>query len=280
VSDTDAASTTDSRRGGDHMTLTEHLAELRMRIIRGALAILIGAIVVLAFYNTVLGWLLEPYAKLCARKPDGFCGESFDSKTGEVSLFALDPIEGLTTRLKISFYGGFMLALPVVLWQLWRFIVPALHKNEKRYALSFVLSSVFLFLLGAAIAFTTLEKALEFLISWAGEDVLPQFQVQAYVRLVVLMMIAFGVGFILPVLLVCLELIGVVTPRRLLGAWRYAVIGIVFAAAAITPSGDPISLIALSVPMIVLYFVAILVGWIVLRGRRKRAAREANHGAT
>ena len=159
-----------------------------------------------------------------------------------------------------------------MLWQVWKFVVPALHKNEKRYALSFVISTVALFLLGCLIAFTTLEKALEFLISWAGDDVNPAFQVQSYIRLVTLMCIAFGIGFTIPVMLVFLELLGVLTPQTLLRAWRYAVVGTFVVAAAITPSGDPISLLALSGPMIVLYFLAILIGWIVQRHRRRREA--------
>ena len=113
------------------MTLTEHLAELRMRIIRAGLAIMVGGIVVLALYDHVLSWMLQPYQDLCARKPAEFCGRSVNPETGKVVLFNLDPLEGLTTRLKSSFYGGLILALPVVLWQVWRFIVPALHKTER-----------------------------------------------------------------------------------------------------------------------------------------------------
>jgi len=252
------------------MTLTEHLAELRMRIIRSGLAIMVGGVVVMAMYDHVLSWMLQPYADLCDRKPADFCGRSLDPDTGKVVLFNLDPIEGLTTRLKVSFYGGLVLALPVVLWQVWRFIVPALHKTERRYAMGFVLSSVLLFLLGCVIAFFTLGPALEFMISWAGQDVDPAFQVQAYIRLVGLMCLAFGVGFIIPVLLVFLELIRVITPQQLLRAWRYALVIIFFVSAVITPSGDPISLIALAIPLTVLYFVAILVGWIFQRARRKR----------
>jgi len=254
------------------MSLTEHLAELRMRIIRAGLAVLVGAVVVIAFYDTVMGWMLQPYSDLCESKPVGFCGGSYNESTGEVTLFILDPIEGLSTRLRVAFYGGMVLAMPVVLWQVWKFVVPALHKNEKRYALSFVISTVALFLLGCLIAFTTLEKALDFLISWAGDDVNPAFQVQSYIRLVTLMCIAFGIGFTIPVMLVFLELLGVLTPQTLLRAWRYAVVGTFVVAAAITPSGDPISLLALSGPMIVLYFLAILIGWVVQRHRRRREA--------
>ncbi len=259
----------DSQQG--HMSLTQHLAELRMRIIRAGLAVLIGSILVMAFYDTVLGWLLRPYQKLCERREEGFCGTSIDGTTGEVRLFNLDPIEGISTRLKIAFYGGMILALPVVLWQLWKFIVPALHKNEKKHAIGFVLSSVVLFCVGGFIAYTTLERALEFLIGWSGEDVDQAFQVQPYVRLVTLMVVAFGVGFIIPVLLVFLQLLGIVTPQTLLGGWRYAIVGTFLISAAITPSGDPISLLALSVPLIVLYFVAILIGRVSQR-RRRRAA--------
>jgi sec-independent protein translocase protein TatC len=241
-----------------------------MRIIRGGLAVLLGSILVMAFYDMVLGWLLDPYKTLCLRREEGYCGTSLDVETGEVKLFNLDPVEGFATRLKIAFYGGIILALPVLLWQIWKFVVPALHKNEKRYAMGFVTSSVVLFLAGGFIAFSTLERALEFLIDWAGEDVDQAFQVQSYVRLVTLMVVAFGVGFTIPVLLVFLQLIGVLTPQVLLSAWRYAIVGTFLIAAAITPSGDPISLLALSVPMVVLYFVAILIGRLVQR-RRQRA---------
>jgi sec-independent protein translocase protein TatC len=255
------------------MSLTEHLAELRMRIIRAGLAVLIGAIVVIAFYDRIMGWMLRPYVNLCERKPAGFCGVSFDETSGEATLFILDPIEGLATRLRVAFYGGMVLGMPVVLWQTWKFVVPALHKHERRYAFGFVISTVALFLLGCVIAFTTLERALEFLISWAGDDVNPAFQVQSYIRLVTLMCAAFGVGFTIPVMLVFLQLLDVLQWRTLLGVWRYALVGTFVVAAAITPSGDPISLLALSVPMVVLYFVAILIGWIVQRRRQKRRAR-------
>lgn len=253
------------------MSLTEHLSELRMRIIRAGLAVMLGVIVIVAVYDTVLAWLTGPYADLCQRREEGYCGESFDPSTGDVSLVILDPVEGLATRLRVAFYGGFVLALPVVLWQVWKFVVPALHKNEKRYAMGFVGSSVALFCAGGFIAFTTLERALEFLIDWAGADVDQVFQVQAYIRLVTLMVVAFGIGFTIPVMLVFLQLLGAVSWRTLLGGWRYAIVGTFLVAAAITPSGDPISLLALSVPMIVLYFVAILIGRVVQR-RRERLA--------
>jgi sec-independent protein translocase protein TatC len=258
------------RTPDDEMTLTEHLAELRVRIIRCALAVALGAIVIIAFYNPVLDFLMGPYVRLCERRGREFCGLSVGAD-GDPRLIFLDPLEGFATRMRIGAYGGIILAMPVILWQVWRFIVPALHAREKRYAIPFIVSSIVLFFLGGFLAYVTLERALEFLISWAGEDVNSAFQVSRYVRLVGLMVAAFGVGFEFPVLLVFLQLTGAVTPRQLLGGWRYALLGIVVLAAVITPSGDPISLAALAVPMALLYFVSIGVGWVFQR-RKQRAA--------
>lgn len=258
----------------DVMTLTEHLAELRVRLIRCALAVTLFAILIIAFYDQVLDFLLGPYRNLCERKGGGYCG-AIPNPEGEPQLFTLDPIEGFSTRLRVATYGGIILALPVIMWQVWRFVVPALHAKEKRYAIPFIASSVLLFLLGGLIAYLTLDPALQFLIAWSGEDVGQVFQVSKYIRLVVLMVAAFGIGLEFPVLLVFFQLVGVLTPQQLLGFWRYAVVAIAAVAAVITPSGDPISMAALAVPMLLLYFVAILIGWIVQRRRRKQEAAAA-----
>lgn len=249
----------------DRMTLVEHLRELRTRIIRSVLAIVAGAIIVFIFYKTVQGWLTEPYLKICRDNPDYKCSGDF---------IITDPLEGFTTRLKVSGYGGLTLALPIVLWQVWRFITPGLHPNEKRYAVPFIVTSVALFLMGAAIAFWTLPKALEFLVSYSG-DVTPLFTPSKYIGLVTIMMLAFGIGFLFPVLIVFLELVGVLTPQQLSGWRRYAIVLIVVVVAVITPSGDPYSLAALSVPMIIFYEISILIGRLVLRRRAKAAAAAA-----
>lgn len=255
------------RTPSDMMSLTDHLGELRVRIIRSVLAIALGAILIIAFYEQVYDFLLEPYKNLCDSREPGFC---------DPELFILDPLEGFATRLRVGTFGGLILAMPVILWQIWRFIVPALHANEKRYAIPFILSSVLLFLLGGLLAYITLERALEFLISWAGEDVEQVFQVSRYIRLVGLMVAAFGVGFLFPVLLVFLQLVGVLRPGQLLRGWRYAIMGIIVLAAVITPSGDPISLMALAVPMTILYLIAIFVGWLFERRSRRSEARDAS----
>ena len=240
------------------MSVMDHLRELRSRVIRSILAVAAGMMGLLAFYDPVKSLLTRPYVRLCTSAAKYGC---------DGSLYSLGPLDGFTARLRISTYGGIVIALPVILWQIWRFVSPALEKKERQYAVPFVLSSVVLFAAGVSIAYWTLDRALEFLISWAGEDVTQAFQVTRYMSLVVLMMLAFGVGFLSPVLLVFLQLAAVVTPRTLIRQWRYAIMGIFVAAALITPSGDPFSLLALAVPLSVLYLVAVLVGWLLVRRR-------------
>jgi sec-independent protein translocase protein TatC len=249
----------------EQMTLTEHLAELRTRIIRALLAIVIGNILVLIFYDRVLDFLRGPYEDLCDRQVDLGCGE----------LIFTSPLEGFSTRLSVSLYAGLILALPVILWQIWRFIVPALHARERRYAIPFVLSSVLLFLLGGLVAYLTLTQALEFLIGWAGDDVDALFQVKEYIRLVGLMVAAFGIAFEFPVLLVFLQLVGVLSPQSLLRGWRYAVLVIFIIAAVITPSGDPYSMLAMALPMTLFYLLSVLIGRIF---QKRKLAREAAGG--
>ncbi len=247
----------------DQMTLTEHLAELRVRIIRSLLAVGLGLIVVLAFYDPVLRFLRQPYDRLCERRPD---------LVQECNLYSLGPLDGFNARLRVALYGGIILALPVLLWQIWRFVVPALHANEKRYAVGFILSSVVLFGVGGALAYLTLDKGLEFLVAWSGEDVQQAFQITKYLSLVALMVAAFGVGFLFPVLLVFLQLVGVLQPSQLVRSWRVAIVVIVALAAVITPSGDPITLIILTIPLVIMYFLAALIGHLATRGRREAAA--------
>ncbi len=249
----------------DRMTLTEHLRELRSRIIRSMLAVVLGIIVILAAYDWVLDFLLQPYRSLCEQRPN-LCELSGGN------VISISPLEGFATRLSISTYGGIILALPVLMWQIWRFIVPALHAKEKKYAIPFVASSVALFALGAYLAYWTLEKALEFLITWAGSDVQSTFRVSEYIRLVGLMVAAFGIAFEFPVLLVALQLIGIITPQTLLKGWRYAIMAIFVIAAVITPSGDPYSMLALALPMSLFYMISILIGYLVQRRRRANAA--------
>jgi sec-independent protein translocase protein TatC len=229
-----------------------------VRVVRSLLAVVVGVIVILAAYDPVKKFLTQPYRNLCSTNPDFNC---------DGSLFALGPLDGFSARMKVAAYGGLILALPVVLWQIWQFIVPALSKKEKKYAVPFISSSVVLFAAGGSLAYWTLDKALEFLISWSGSDVNQAYQITKYISLVTFMMLAFGVGFLSPVLLVFLQLANIVQPRTLIKQWRIAIMLIFVASAAITPSGDPFTLMALSGPLTILYLLSILVGWLLVRRR-------------
>ncbi len=226
------------------MSLVEHLAELRRRLIISAVALVAGGLVAFLLYNRILDFLLSPYK----------------SVTGKDTLVITDPLEGFATRLKISAWGGLILASPVVLWQLWRFITPGLHPREKRYAIPFIFFSIVLFAAGAAVALITFPRALDFLVTVGGSGIAPLFSPGPYLRLVVLMVVAFGLAFEFPVVLVFLQLARVLTSRGLASWRRPAVVVIFMAAAVLTPSQDPWSLLAMAVPMYVFYEASILIG--------------------
>jgi len=226
------------------MPLVEHLSELRRRLIISVLALVVGAIVGFIVYDSILSLLLRPYTEV----------------TGKTEFVFFDPLEAFATRLKVAAWSGAFLASPVVLWQLWRFITPGLHKNEKRYAIPFIISSILLFTLGGSVALYTFESALRFLVGIGGDNLTPLFSASKFLSLIILMIIAFGIAFEFPVLLVCLQLAGVVTSATLRKWRRPALVVIVAVAAVITPSQDPYSLFAMVVPMYIFYEGAILIG--------------------
>ncbi|HEX6595658.1 MAG TPA: twin-arginine translocase subunit TatC [Acidimicrobiales bacterium] len=231
------------------MSLVEHLTELRRRVIVSVIAVTMGGLVAFLLYERILEFLIGPYEEI----------------TGKTTLLITDPLEGFTTRLKIAAFGGLFLASPVVLWQAWRFITPGLHKREKRYAIPFIVSSILLFLGGATLAMLTFENALRFLVAVGGENLEAFFTPSKYLSLVVLMMVAFGVAFEFPVLLVFLQLARVLTSSRLRSWRRPALVVIVIVAALITPSQDPYSLFAMVLPMYLFYEAAILIGRLLKR---------------
>ena len=242
------------------MPLLEHLGELRDRLVKVAVAVAIGAMVAWFLYPQIFDVLLDPYCDLQ--------GASVD----DCRLLQTEPLEGFSVRLKVAGYGGIALAMPVILWQIWRFITPGLHSHEKKYAIPFVLSALVLFVMGAALAYYTLPRALDFLVNIGGENLQTQFRPAPYFQLITYMMLAFGAGFEFPVILVFLQLAGVVTAKNLRSVRRYAIVGIVVLVAVLTPSGDPYSLGILSIPMILFYEMAILIGSLLTRKRRKSEA--------
>ena len=245
------------------MTLVEHLRELRRRLIKSVLAVTIAGTLSWWLYVPVMDWLTTLLRNTC---PQALGPE-------HCQIIQTDPMQGLTTRFTICAYGGVALAMPVLLWQIWRYITPGLYRKERRLAVPFVVSSVLLFAGGVWLALWVMPAALQWLASTGGN--LAQFYVpDKYVMFVIKVAIGFGIGFELPILLIFLQLIGLVTSRQL-GKWRrYAVVGIVVLV-ALGPTGDPVSLFAQAVPMYLLYEIAILVGWLMTRKRKRSSGATA-----
>jgi sec-independent protein translocase protein TatC len=236
---------------GGRMTVVEHLTELRRRIIISIIAVSLAAIVCFIFSESIIRFFVNYYR---------------DATHGQKNaLIFLGPLDAFLTRIKIATYGGIVLALPVWLFELWRFITPGLNPKEKRYAIPFIFASIALFALGGYIALLTLPKALEFLLDIGGSQLRPELTADKYLGLVSLMIIAFGVAFEFPVVLMFLLLARVLTTQQLRRWRRPAILIIVVFAAVITPSQDPYSLFAMAIPMYIFYELSIIIGRILKR---------------
>jgi sec-independent protein translocase protein TatC len=230
------------------MTLVEHLGELRRRVLICVGTVAVMGTVAFLLYGPILSVLQAPY---CHVSPL------------HCNFYVTGPLDGLALRVKIAAYGGLVLASPVLLWELWRFITPGLHANEKRYAVPFVVASIVLFGSGGAVAFITFPHALAWLGSIGGPSLTQILDPTKYLSLIILLMVAFGLTFEFPVLLVSLEVAGIVRPQQLASWRRWAIVAIVVVAGVVTPSSDPFSMLAMAVPLYVFYELSILVGRLV-----------------
>ncbi|MFI6465019.1 twin-arginine translocase subunit TatC [Streptomyces sp. NPDC050528] len=255
------------------MPLADHLRELRNRLAKAMLAIIVVTCVAAFFYNDIVNIITKPVLDSVG------CASTFEElqKAGDKThQCAQITINGLLTpftlALKVSLMAGVVLASPVWLYQLWGFIAPGLHKNEKKYALSFVGTGVPLFLGGAYFAYKVLPTTAKVLIGFTPKDVNNLLPLDDLLDLVTRMVLVFGLSFELPLLLIMLNLTGALTGKRMLGWWRAMILGITVFAAVATPSTDPLTMLALAGPIWVLYFGAVVFS--LLNDRRKRR-REA-----
>ncbi|MFG3320312.1 twin-arginine translocase subunit TatC [Streptomyces sp. NPDC048171] len=255
------------------MPLAEHLRELRNRLAKALLAIVVVTVVAAFFYEWIINALTDPILQSIG------CEKSFaelaESTAGSEPCAQIT-INGLlgpfTLALKVSLTAGIVLASPVWLYQLWAFVAPGLHRSEKKYAYAFVATGAPLFLIGAYFAYAVLPTSAEVLIEFTPSDVDNLLPLDDLLDLVTRMVIVFGLSFELPLLLVMLNLTGVLSGRRMLGWWRAMIMGITLFAAIATPSTDPLTMILLAGPIWVLYFAAVAVS---LVNDRRRARREA-----
>jgi len=238
----------------EHMTLFEHLGELRRRTFWSMAAIAIGASVVYGFFNPILTFLDGPYRNVTrsARLPDG------------APLVATGVTDAFLVRLQVSAYGGIIIAAPIIVYHLWRFVTPALDRREKRYAIPLVAATALLFAMGVLVMWFVLEPAVDFLVN-QSDAIQPLVTAKSYLTLVVVMALVFGIAFEFPVVIIFLLLARIVTTKQLRAVRRYVIVGIVIFAAVATPSQDPYSLFFMAGPMYVFYEVAIVVGRIMKR---------------
>jgi len=243
------------------MPLAEHLRELRNRLAKGLLAVTVGIVGAFFFWEPIKDLLTAPY-----------CDAIGDAT--QCDLYAFGPLEQFAIRLKVSSIAGVLLSAPVWLYQIGAFITPALHRKEKRYAGAFMLASLVFFLAGNVVAYLTLSKGLQFLLTVGGEGIVTLTSVKSYLNFVSLTLLAFGVAFLFPVVIVFLNLVGALSALRL-RAWRRGmIVGIAVAAAVLTPSTDPYSFLAMAVPLYLLYEVCILVARLHDRAVARRRAAE------
>lgn len=249
------------------MPLVEHLRELRNRLLKSVLAIGLITIVCAYFFRPIIDFLLEPMLSSVGcvngathQRNGAPCAEmTANGLTGPFSI-----------ALKVGLSAGMVLSAPVWLYQLWAFAAPGLHKNEKRYTLSFVAVGAPLFLAGAVLAYKILPQTAEILLGFTPDHVKNLLPVDDYLDLVTRMVVVFGLAFELPLILVLLNFTGILSAKRLAGWWRGMVLGITIFSAFATPTGDPVTMLTLASPIVALYFLAL--GVCLLNDRRRQRA--------
>jgi sec-independent protein translocase protein TatC len=253
------------------MPLADHLRELRNRLVKSLLAIVVTTIVAAFFYKDIIQFFTDPILQAVGCKYS-FAELQNTDNTQCARIVQNGLLSPFTLALTVSLSSGVALAAPVWLYQLWAFVAPGLHRSEKRYGLAFVGAGFPLFLTGAYFAYWSLPKMATVMLQFSiiGSD--NQLPLDELLQLIMRMIIVFGLSFEMPLLLVMLNFGGVLSGKRLVGWWRGMIMGITLFAAIATPSTDPISMLALAGPIWIMYFGATA---IALVNDRRRAARDA-----
>lgn len=243
------------------MALIEHLLELRNRLAISLVAIGVGVVVAYYQWQPIYDFLRQPYC---------------DTSQGQRScnLYALGIFDQFKVRMRVAFIGGTLLAAPIWLYEIGAFITPALHKRERRYAAGFLVSALLLFGAGAAMAYLTISRGLQFFLQIGGGDVVVLLSIQSYLSFVTVMLVAFGVAFEFPVVILFLNLVGVLSAARMREWRRGMIFGIFLASALITPTQDPFTFMVMAVPLCLLYEGCIVIARVRERSRRRLEAED------
>jgi sec-independent protein translocase protein TatC len=244
------------------MPLMEHIRELRNRVVRIALAVTAGSIGGWFLYDPVFSFIRRPYCKAQTASPTADAlARSIGSGIAHCQLYYTGVFDPLVLKLQISITVGVIISSPIWLYQVWAFIAPGLYRRERRWAYYFVGAALPLFAIGATIAYFAMTRGLEFLLHVAPPDTTALITINTYLSYAGAMLAIFGIAFEMPLVFVLLNLAGVLTHARF-RKWRRVIIFLVFAfAAAFTPSPDPLSMLALAVPCVVLVEAAEVFAW-------------------
>lgn len=244
---------------GPVMSILGHLNELRVHVMRAGIAVLITTAASFVFAERLLAFLLQPYAQ---SRPDG------------ATLQTLRPTEGIETYFRVALLSGIVLAMPIILLELWRFIQPGLSKRERRYIYIFIPAGLLLFGLGIAFAwFVLAPAAIYFLANFMTDVFATEWTGDEYIGFITRLLLWIGLGFQMPIIIYFVARLGVVTSQTLREQWRIAVVGIAILAAIITPSIDPVTMLLTMAPLLALYVISIGLAAIGQR-QFERAAQE------
>jgi sec-independent protein translocase protein TatC len=245
------------------MPLLEHLREFRKRVVRSATAIILAAIIGWFFYDEIITKLAEPVCDLALAQETGSntCG----------SLYISGVLGPLNLQIKVAFLTGIIISAPIWLYQLWAFIAPALHRKEKRNSIFFFVAATPFFAAGTLLGYAILPLAIKVLFGFTPQSLANLVKFDDYLDFVMRTILVFGLAFELPVFLVTFNLIGFLSGVAILRPWRIWVFSIVLFVAAFSPTADPLSMILLAVPLIILYLLS---GVFALWNDRRRAKKE------
>lgn len=254
------------------MPLVEHLRELQSRLLKAALAVLIGSIVGWYFFEAIFAFLKEPYESGIA---------SILAQRGLDEQLAIGGVGGaFSFRLKIAVVCGIIGSSPFWIWQMWAFILPAMHRHERRWAFILTLTGAPLFLGGVALGYTVLPKAIEVLIGFVPDSVDLILTLGDYLDFVVRMLLVFGVAAEIPLVVVMLNRLGIVSAKQLAASRAWIIIGIFVFAAIATPSTDPLTMLFLAAPMTVLYLISEVIARLADRKRSRETPDTADDDAS
>lgn len=248
------------------MPLTEHLRELRSRFFKSGIAIAIGMVIGWIYYAEIFAWLSRPFTDVIAAAQDN----------GQDVVLALTGVaDPFVLQIQVSAAAGIALSAPVWLYQLWRFVTPGLRRNERRWAVGFAAVATPLFAAGITLAYFVLPFGLEILLGFTPENVENIVSVDRYLSFFLRTILVFGVGFLTPLLIVLLNFAGILSGKRLVSWWRWIIFTVFIFSAVATPTGDPINLLLLAAPILILVVLAVMISLLNDR-RRARKARNTD----